>query len=166
VLENYREYVLRRLDLEEKTVQDIDDLLTEIGAQFNGKSPSVILFQVGEHRRRLLGDDRFEYGGDLSDSDYTFNGVPVLTEPTETYTALVLRENESHGVEFVENEHVLTITATPGEEANIFDMPNKPLESVSWQNAPHDFVELDIRLRGYIKSEGTDGVLFKMSSKN
>lgn len=166
VFENYREYVLRRLTLEEKTVQDIDELLTEIEAQFNGRSPTVILFQVGEYRRRLLDDDRFEHGGDLPDSHYTFNGVPVLTEPTETYTALVLRENESYGVEFVEDEQVLTMTATPGEEADIFDMPNKPLESVSFQNAPHDFVELDIRLRGYIKSEGIDGVLFKMRSDN
>lgn len=164
VFEDYRKYILRRLNLEENTVQDIDELLTEIEAQFNGRSPSVILFQVGEHRRRLLDDDRFEHGGDPPNSHYSFNGVPVLTEPTETYTALVLRENESHGVEFVEDEQVLTVTATPGEEADIFDMPNKPLESVPYQNSPHDFVELDIRLRGYIKSEGLDGVLFKMSS--
>jgi len=164
VYEDYRKYVLRRLNLEEKTVQDIDELLTELESQFNGRNPSVILFQAGKHRRRLLDHDRFEHGGDLSSSHYSFNGVPVLTEPTETYTALVLRENESHGVEFVENEQVLTVTTIPGEEADIFDMPDKALESVPFENAPHDFVELDIRLHGYIKSEGIDGVLFKMNS--
>jgi hypothetical protein len=164
VFEDYREYILRRLNLEEKTVPDMDVLLNEIEDQLVGRKSSVILFQPGKHRREILDDDRFDHGSDIPNSNYTFNGVPVLTESTETYTALVLRENESHGIEFIEDEQVLTMTATPGEETDVFDMPDKGLESVPFRSAPHDFVELNIRLRGYIESEDVDGVVFRMRS--
>jgi len=91
--------------------------------------------------------------------------IPVLTEPTETYNALLLLENESHGVELVEDDIVFNLEATPGEEAEVIDMPNKPLESIPYTNAPHDFVEMEVRLRGYIQTEELDGVRFQINSE-
>ena len=166
ILDDYREYVLRRLTLEEHTVDTVDELLNEIEDQVEERDPPVILLKTGQHRRRLLEDERFTHGSDLSNSHHTFLDIPVLTEPTETYTALLLLENESHGVEFVEDGRVFNLEATPGEEAGVFDMPNKPLESVPYTNAPHDFVEMKVRLRGYIQSEELDGVRFQMKSEN
>lgn len=164
LFEDYRRYVIRQLDLEEYSVNDTDELLDEIELQSKRKNPSVILLQTGEHRRQLLDDNRFENGGNIPNAHYSFSGVPVLTEPTETYTALLLRENESFGIEFVEDEQFLEMTATPGEEADVLDTPTEPLESVPYRNAPQDFVELEIRLRGFIWSKDLDGVIFHIES--
>jgi len=165
ILDDYREYVLRRLTLEEHTVDTVDELLDEIEDQVERRDPSVILFKTGEHRRKLLEDDRFTHGSDFPNSHHTFLDIPVLTEPTETYNALLLLENESHGVEFVEDDIVFNLEATPGEEAEVIDMPNKPLESIPYTNAPHDFVEMEVRLRGYIQTEELDGVRFQINSE-
>lgn len=166
ILDSYREYVFRRMTLEEHTVDTVDELLDEIEDQVERRRPSVILFRAGEHRRKLLEDDRFTHGSDFPNSHHTFLDIPVLTEATETYSALLLLENESHGVEFVEDDLVFNLEATPGEEAEVIDMPNKPLESIPYTNAPLDFVEMEVRFRGYIQSEELDGVLFQIDSED
>ncbi|PCR89463.1 hypothetical protein [Natrinema ejinorense] len=163
VFDRYNEYVLRRLTLEEHNVDSIDELLNEIEDQVRKRDASVILLQTGEHRRRLLDDDRFAHDGDISHSHHSFLDIPILTEPTDTYTALLLLENESRGVEFVDGDgQALDVKAAPGEETAVLDMSNEPLESIPYKQAPHDYVELDIRLRGFIQSKELDGVLFHL----
>jgi hypothetical protein len=164
VLEGYREYVLRRLTLEERTVESIEELIDEMEGEVKKRNPSIVLLQTGEHRRQFLEDEKFERGSDMDDAHFSFMDRPVLTEATDHYTALLLLESESHGVEYIEDGRVLTVTATQGEETDVFDMPNQPLESVPYTNAPHDFVQLEVRLRGFIDSRGLDGVVFRMSS--
>lgn len=167
VFDNYNEYVFRQLTLEEYSVDTTDELLDEIEDQVNKRDPSIILLKTGEHRRRLYDDDRFSHSSDISNSHHSFMDIPILSEPTETYTALLLFENESRGVEYIDhNGNALDIKATPGEELDKLDLPAEPLESVPYMSAPHDRVELDIRLRGFIQSKELDGILYRMTSQN
>lgn len=163
VLDGYREYVLRRLTLEERTVESIEELIDEMESVVKKRTPSIVLLQTGEQRRQFLEDERFKRRSAMDDTYLSFMDQPVLTEATDHYTALLLLESESHGVEYIEDGRVLTVTATPGEETDVFDMPNQSLESVPYTNAPHDFVQLEVRLRGFIDSRGLDGVVFRMS---
>ncbi|MEY7847933.1 hypothetical protein AB7C87_01855 [Natrarchaeobius sp. A-rgal3] len=163
----YNEYVLSRLTLEEYSVESLNELMDRLEEQVKKQSTSVILLGTGEYRRRLSDDDRLTHGGDLPGSYYSFLDTPILSEPTDTYAALLLFENESRGVEYVDEDgQALDISATPGEEIDMSDFPTKPLESVPYMQAPHDRVELDIRLRGFIQSNSLDGVLYRMPSQN
>jgi hypothetical protein len=116
---------------------------------------------------KFLDDEKFTHGSDLPNAHHSFLDIPVLTESTDTYTALLLLENESRGVEFVNKDgKVLDVEATPGEEAGIFEMPNKPLESIPYPEAPHDYIQIDIRIQGFIHSKELDGVLFHLNSED
>ena len=167
VYESYNEYVLRRLTLEEYNVDSVDDLLDEIEDQVNKLQPSLILLDLGQPRMTLLDDERFTHGADLPDAHHSLLDIPVLTESTDTYTALLLLESESRGVEFVNKDgKVLEVEATPGEDAGIFDMPDKPLESIPYPEALHDYVQIDIRIQGFIQSKELDGVLIHLKSED
>lgn len=167
VFDNYNEYVLRGLNLEEYNVDSIDELIDEIEDQVNKRDPALILLNPGQHRMKLLEDERFTHGADFPNAHHSFLDIPVLTESTDTYTALLLLENESRGVEYANKDgKVLDVEATPGEEAEVKDMPNKPLESIPYLEAPHDYVQIDIRIRGFIQSEELDGVLLHLNSED
>jgi hypothetical protein len=167
IFESYNECALRKLTLDEYNVDSVYDLLDEIEDQVNKRDPSLILLDLGQHRMTLLDDERFTHGAELSDAHHSFLDIPVLTESTDTYTALLLLENESRGVEFVNKDgKVLDVEATPGEEAGVIDMPNKSLESIPYPEAPHDYVQIDIRIRGFIQSKELDGVLFHLNSED
>lgn len=167
VFDSYNEYVLRKLTLEEHNVDSIDGLLDEIEDQVNKRDPSLILLNPGQHRMKLLEDERFTRGGDLPNVHHSFLDIPILTEFTDTYTALLLLENESRGVEFVDEDgQALDVKATLGEKTGVLDLPNEPLESIPYEQAPHDYIELDIRLRGFIQSKELDGVLFHLNPED
>lgn len=147
LFDQYREFVLDRLELEryEVKLEELPDTLQNISAD-------VIVVDGRDTIDALREDDRSEsaFSPEISEI-LKFDGVPVLRDNTESFDVACLLGGGLNYLE-PEDQSPISVEVIPGEDLDDFD-PGRD---------PNDFVKVDFTYRGKIESFEQNGVLFEI----
>lgn len=149
LIEKYRQFVIDHLELDEREVP-IEHLLNAL-EEVSAKVVSVEMSEVGDIIRE---DDRSERVPNNQIHSYTeFAGIPVVRENTQKYAALALFDG---GFEYFEplKESPISVKVTPGEKVD-------DMEGLDLSGEVEDWVEVEFTYHGIIKSQRSNGVLFR-----
>jgi Uri superfamily endonuclease len=154
VVERYREFVIGQLELEEWEIDSIEKLPEVLEKVSSQKSVKCFVAETERAVQILREDNRSERTfGSGSTGAYTFNGVPVIRDWSDRYTAVVLYDSN---LKYEEREPAISVSVTPGEEIKAWTKEKMRKETV-----PADFVQICYSYEAVIQGEA-NGIVIRV----